>query len=93
MLVIGADALTRHVDFTDRATCVLFGDGAGAVVLRASEEPGVMAIELGADGTGADLLKIPAGGSAAPCTEERIRESRAVREDERQRGLQVRGAR
>ena len=73
VLVIGADALTRHVDFTDRTTCVLFGDGAGAVVLRGSEEPGVMAIELGADGTGGDLLKIPAGGSAAPCTEERIR--------------------
>ena len=73
VLVIGADALTRHIDFTDRATCVLFGDGAGAVVLRASEEPGVMAIVLGADGTGADLLKIPAGGSAAPCTEERVR--------------------
>jgi len=72
VLVIGADALTRHVDFTDRATCVLFGDGAGAVVLRASEHPGVMAIELGADGTGGDLLKIPAGGSAAPCTVERI---------------------
>jgi 3-oxoacyl-[acyl-carrier-protein] synthase-3 len=73
VLVVGADALTRHVDFTDRATCVLFGDGAGAVVLRAAEEPGVLAIELGADGTGGDLLKVPAGGSAAPCTEERIR--------------------
>jgi 3-oxoacyl-[acyl-carrier-protein] synthase-3 len=73
VLVIGADALTRHVDFTDRATCVLFGDGAGAVVLRAAEEPGVLAIEHGADGTGADLLMVPAGGSAAPCTEERIR--------------------
>jgi 3-oxoacyl-[acyl-carrier-protein] synthase-3 len=60
-VVIGADA------------CVLFGDGAGAVVLRASDQPGVMAIELGADGSGGDLLKIPAGGSAAPCTEERIR--------------------
>ena len=73
VLVIGADALTRHVDFTDRATCVLFGDGAGAVVLSVSEQPGIMAIELGADGTGSELLKIPAGGSAAPCTEERIR--------------------
>jgi 3-oxoacyl-[acyl-carrier-protein] synthase III len=73
VLVVGADALTRHVDFTDRATCVLFGDGAGAVVVRAAEEPGVLAIELGADGTGGDLLKVPAGGSAAPCTEERVR--------------------
>jgi 3-oxoacyl-[acyl-carrier-protein] synthase-3 len=73
VLVVGADVLTRHVDFTDRATCVLFGDGAGAVVLRAADQPGVMAIELGADGTGADLLKVPAGGSAAPCTEVRVR--------------------
>jgi 3-oxoacyl-[acyl-carrier-protein] synthase-3 len=74
ILVIGADALTRHVDFTDRGTCVLFGDGAGAVVLSASDQPGVLAIELGADGTGGDLLKVPAGGSALPATEERCRE-------------------
>ena len=73
-LVVGADALTRHVDFTDRATCVLFGDGAGAVVLEAGERPGVGAIVLGTDGSGADLLKIPAGGSALPATEERCRE-------------------
>ena len=72
VLVIGADALTRHVDFTDRATCVLFGDGAGAVVLRAAEEPGVIDIVLGSDGSGKDQLIIPAGGSAAPCTEERV---------------------
>ena len=72
VLVVGADALTRHVDFTDRATCVLFGDGAGAVVLRAAEEPGVLSVVLGADGTGRDLLTVPAGGSAAPCTVERV---------------------
>jgi len=66
VLVIGADALTRHVDFTDRATCVLFGDGAGALVLEASDEPGVLGISLGSDGRGADLLKVPAGGSALP---------------------------
>lgn len=72
VLVIGADALTRHVDFTDRATCVLFGDGAGAVVLQASDEAGVLGISLGADGTGADMLKVVAGGSAAPCTHERL---------------------
>lgn len=74
VLIVGADALTRHVDFTDRGTCVLFGDGAGAVVLRASDAPGVLAIELGADGSGGDLLKVPAGGSAAPCTEELLRD-------------------
>ena len=74
VLVIGADALTRHVDFTDRATCVLFGDGAGAVVLAASDEPGVEAIVLGADGAGAEVLQIPAGGSAMPATEPRVRD-------------------
>jgi len=73
-LVIGADALTRHVDFEDRSTCVLFGDGAGAVVLAASEEPGVESIVLGADGTGAEMLQIPAGGSAAPATPELLAE-------------------
>ncbi|MRR12009.1 3-oxoacyl-ACP synthase, partial [bacterium] len=72
VLVIGADALTRHVDFTDRGTCVLFGDGAGAVVVQKSDEPGILGVVLGADGTGADLLKIPAGGSAAPATHERL---------------------
>lgn len=66
VLVVGAEAFTRFVDFTDRTTCVLFGDGAGAVVLRAGEESGVEAIVLGSDGTGEDLLKIPAGGSARP---------------------------
>ncbi|MEN6429796.1 MAG: beta-ketoacyl-ACP synthase III [Coriobacteriales bacterium] len=72
VLAIGADALTRHVDFTDRATCVLFGDGAGAVVLEESSEPGVLGIDLGADGTRPDILEIPVGGSAAPATCERI---------------------
>jgi len=67
-LVVGADALTRHVDFTDRGTCVLFGDGAGAAVLQASEEPGVLGIDLGTDGRGAEVLSIPAGGSAMPAT-------------------------
>ena len=72
ILLVGADALSRFVDFSDRTTCVLFGDGAGAVVLRAGEEPGVMAVELGADGTGADALKIPAGGSAMPVNRETV---------------------
>ncbi len=72
VLVVGADALTRHVDFGDRRTCVLFGDGAGAVVLERSEGPGVLGIDLGSDGAGASVLSIPAGGSAAPCTHERL---------------------
>lgn len=72
VVVIGADMLSRVLDFTDRTTCVLFGDGAGAVVLKASDEPGVLSTVLGSDGSGKDMLIIPAGGSKAPCTHERI---------------------
>ncbi len=72
VVVVGADVLSRVIDFQDRATCVLFGDGAGAVVLRASGEAGVMSTVLGADGAGEELLKIPAGGSALPCDADAI---------------------
>lgn len=58
-LVIGAEVFSRVLDFNDRATCVLFGDGAGAVVLAASGSPGVLACELHADGRHADILCIP----------------------------------
>ena len=61
-LVIGAETMTRVLDWTDRNTCVLFGDGAGAVVLRGSDVPGgVLSCVLGSDGSGADLLTIPNG--------------------------------
>jgi 3-oxoacyl-[acyl-carrier-protein] synthase-3 len=60
-LVIGADELSIHLDWKDRSTCVLFGDGAGAVVLEAGNAPGVMASDVGSDGSGAGLLTIPAG--------------------------------
>lgn len=67
VLVIGADTLSRTVDWNDRGTCVLFGDGAGAVLLRAANENGgILASVLGADGSGSELLYIPAGGSAIP---------------------------
>lgn len=69
VLVLGADTLTRFLDWTDRSTCVLFGDGAGAVVLEASGTPaGLLDVELGSDGSGAELLMIPAGGSRQPLT-------------------------
>ena len=60
-LVIGAETLSRIVDWTDRGTCVLFGDGDGAVVLSASEEPGILSTHLHADGQYKDLLTVPAG--------------------------------
>lgn len=72
-LVVGAETLSRIMDWTDRGTCVLFGDGAGAVVLEASEAAGgVLASVLGADGSGGDLLIQPAGGSAQPATAETV---------------------
>jgi 3-oxoacyl-[acyl-carrier-protein] synthase III len=58
-LVIGAEVFSRILDFTDRTTCVLFGDGAGAVVLQASAEPGILATELHADGRHAGILCVP----------------------------------
>ena len=58
-LVIGAEIFSRLLDFNDRTTCVLFGDGAGAVVLEASDTPGILASELHADGRHADILCTP----------------------------------
>ncbi len=72
VVVIGAEVLSRVMDFTDRGTCVLFGDGAGAVVLRPSEGPGVVGSVLGADGSAAEILIIPAGGSALPASDETV---------------------
>ncbi|MFA4948839.1 MAG: beta-ketoacyl-ACP synthase III [Candidatus Krumholzibacteriia bacterium] len=73
-LVIGVETLSRITDYTDRATCVLFGDGAGAVIMEACEPgEGILATCLKSDGTYADLLYQPVGGSRTPLTEERIR--------------------
>ena len=75
VLVIGAETLSRITDWTDRDTCVLFGDGAGAVVLQAGEdEGGVLATVLGADGSGGDLLRLPAGGSRNPASHQTVAE-------------------
>ncbi len=62
-LVIGAECITKLVDWTDRNTCVLFGDGAGAVILEPADEPGILACHLGADGQYRDLLYYPVGPS------------------------------
>ncbi len=72
VLVVGAEVLSRVMDWTDRTTCVLFGDGAGALVLRPSEAPGVLGSVLGADGRAAEILIIPAGGSARPASRETV---------------------
>lgn len=62
-LIIGAEIITKLIDWSDRSTCVLFGDGAGAVVVKPSEEPGIISTHLGADGKYKDLLYYPVGPS------------------------------
>lgn len=74
VLVVGAETLSRIVDYTDRGTCILFGDGAGALVLSAHDDPkmGLQAYSLGADGSGGSHIHVPAGGSHIPASLESI---------------------
>jgi 3-oxoacyl-[acyl-carrier-protein] synthase-3 len=75
VLVIGADVFTRILDWQDRSTCVLFGDGAGAVVLQPTDKPGgLVSFQLGSDGSGACSLYVPAGGSRRPPSAETVAE-------------------
>jgi 3-oxoacyl-[acyl-carrier-protein] synthase-3 len=74
VLVIGADVMSSIIDYTDRATCVLFGDGAGAVVLGVADDPsiGILDFEHHVDGSGGPALCMPAGGSRQPASHETI---------------------
>ncbi|MDI6827119.1 MAG: beta-ketoacyl-ACP synthase III [Armatimonadota bacterium] len=73
ILVVGVDVLSCVTDWTDRSTCVLFGDAAGAALVgRVEAGKGLLSFTLGADGSGGDLLKIPAGGSKLPPSEETV---------------------
>ncbi len=73
VLVVGAEVLSRIVNWQDRSTCVLLGDGAAAAVLRpAPPDSGILSTHLGADGGGGDLLKVPAGGSRLPASAETV---------------------
>ena len=67
-LVVGAETLSKILDWEDRATCVLFGDGAGAAVLGLGEKPGIISTHLGADGGGANYIEVPAGISRMPAS-------------------------
>jgi 3-oxoacyl-[acyl-carrier-protein] synthase-3 len=68
VLVIGAEVFSRILNFDDRTTCVLFGDGAGAVLMTASSEPGILATKLHADGTHSDILSIPPSPAGSPAS-------------------------
>ena len=73
VLLIGVETLSRIVDYTDRNTCVLFGDGAGAAVLQPCPNgEGILAISMGSDGALGDVLEIPAGGSGLPASAETV---------------------
>lgn len=72
VLVIGAETLSKITDFTDRNTCVLFGDGAGAVVIGPVTSGGIMGVDLGANGAGGKFLTLPAGGSRMPASKETV---------------------
>jgi 3-oxoacyl-[acyl-carrier-protein] synthase-3 len=73
ILVLGAETLSKITDWTDRGTCILFGDGAGAVILKGTEEErGILSTHLYSDGTLGDLLQVPAGGSLMPATRETV---------------------
>lgn len=75
ILLVGVDELTKITDWTDRNTCVLFGDGAGAMVLSASyEDDDILSVFLGADGSYSNLLFLPAGGTSSPATVDTIKE-------------------
>lgn len=71
-MIIGAEKLSSIIDWRDRNTCVLFGDGAGAAIVAGVKRPGILSTYLGCDGTGAELLMLPAGGSRHPSTRETI---------------------
>lgn len=76
-LVIGADTLSRITDYTDRNTCVLFGDGAGAVILgEVPEGRGFLSFDLGAEGAGGSLLKLEAGGSRMPASAQTVQDGK-----------------
>jgi len=73
ILVIGAETISRNVDWSDRTTCVLFGDAAGAVVMQRSTTPtGILSFELGSDGSGGEHLIVPGIGAAKPITHETL---------------------
>jgi 3-oxoacyl-[acyl-carrier-protein] synthase-3 len=73
VLVVGAEVLSKVTDWQDRATCILFGDGAGAVILETTKEKrGVYSTHIGSDGSLAELISLPGGGSRNPCSKETI---------------------
>ncbi|MEP6476945.1 MAG: beta-ketoacyl-ACP synthase III [Actinomycetota bacterium] len=76
VLLIGAEIFSRILNFSDRGTCILFGDGAGAAVVQAADQPGIIGTTLGADGAAAEILLVPGGGSAEPASHQTVESAR-----------------
>ena len=76
ILLIGSEVFSKILDFTDRQTCVLFGDGAGAAIIQATDRAGIESTILGADGRAAEILIMPGGGSREPASPETVAASR-----------------
>src|SRR6185436_18595362 len=76
-LVVGTETLSRFINWKDRSTCILFGDGAGAFVLQASDQPGgILSAVMHSDGSGADALILPGGGSRHPASDTTVHEGK-----------------
>ena len=89
VLCVGAECLSRITDYTDRGTCILLADAAGAAILRPAEgDAGIIDTDLYSDGRYGDLLIQPAGGSRHPASHETVDRRTALRQDEGQRGVQ-----
>ena len=73
VLVVGADLISSYIDWSDRSTCILFGDGAGAAVVSEKKSGGILSSAIGSDGQHADLLKIACGGSRNPATADTVK--------------------
>jgi len=71
VLLIGAESMSRFMDYEDRSVCILFGDGAGAVVLEERDGPGgLLSVQIGSDGSNSDLIQLPGGGSRRPASQQ-----------------------
>jgi len=74
ILIIGTEVISKILDYEDRTTCILFGDGAGAAVISKSKTPGILSIKISADGSAGELLHMPGGGSRMPASEQSLKD-------------------
>lgn len=74
ILLVGTEVISKILDYEDRTTCILFGDGAGAAVISKSKTPGVLSIKISADGSACELLHMPGGGSRMPASEQSLKD-------------------